>query len=61
MSSQDDMSGNGAKSSFQSQAAEGDIMAKQGEYKKAIESYTKVWPFADEGAGAGVINDLVLI
>jgi predicted negative regulator of RcsB-dependent stress response len=28
--------------SFQSQAAEGDIMAKQGDCRKAIEAYTKV-------------------
>jgi hypothetical protein len=28
--------------SFQIHAAEGDIMAKQGDFKKAIECYTKV-------------------
>ncbi len=30
-------------SSFQTQAAEGDIMAKQGDFRKAIESYTRVY------------------
>ena len=29
-------------SSFQSLAAEGDILAKQGDYRKAIDAYTKV-------------------
>jgi hypothetical protein len=32
----------GPVSSFQSLAAEGDIHAKQGEFRKAAESYTKV-------------------
>jgi len=29
--------------SFAIHFAEGETLAKQGEYKKAIESYTKVW------------------
>ncbi len=33
---------NGIVSSFQSYAAEGDILAKQGNFLKAIEAYTKV-------------------
>ena len=33
---------NGIVSSFQSYAAEGDILAKQGNTLKAIEAYTKV-------------------
>jgi hypothetical protein len=32
----------GPVSSFQSYAAEGDILAKQGEFRKAIDAYTKV-------------------
>ena len=32
----------GPKSSFQSYAAEGDILAKQGDFRKAVEAYTKV-------------------
>lgn len=32
----------GPVSSFQSYAAEGDILAKQGDYRKSIEAYTKV-------------------
>lgn len=31
-------------SSFQSLAAEGDILAKQGDFRKAIEAYSKVIP-----------------
>jgi hypothetical protein len=30
------------KASFASYAAEGDILAKQGDYRKAVEIYTKV-------------------
>jgi tetratricopeptide repeat protein 25 len=30
------------ESTFQSQAAEGDIMAKQGDFRKAIDAYTRV-------------------
>lgn len=30
-------------SSFQSYAAEGDLLAKQSEYRKSIEAYTQVW------------------
>ena len=32
----------GPVSSFQSYAAEGDILAKQGDYRKAIDAYSKV-------------------
>eukprot|EP00158_Paraphelidium_tribonemae_P007175 Partr_v1_DN28138_c0_g1_i1_m55886 putative Tetratricopeptide repeat domain 25 len=40
--SEDDLSEvAGPVSSFQSQSAEGDIMAKQGEYRKAVEAYTR--------------------
>ncbi len=34
--------GEGLVSSFQSYAAEGDMLAKQGEYRKAIDAYGKV-------------------
>lgn len=37
----DDSTFEGPVSSFQSLAAEGDILAKQGEYRKAIDAYTK--------------------
>jgi hypothetical protein len=32
----------GPVSSFQSMAAEGDILAKMADYRKAVEAYTKV-------------------
>jgi hypothetical protein len=32
----------GPVSSFQSYVAEGDMLAKQGEYRKAIDAYSKV-------------------
>ena len=38
----DDASEDGPVSSFQSYAAEGDLLAKQGEFHKAIEAYNKV-------------------
>jgi hypothetical protein len=38
----DNESEEGPVSTFQSYAAEGDILAKRSNYKKAIEAYTKV-------------------
>lgn len=39
---QDNDNEDGSVSTFQSLAAEGDILAKMGDYRKAIEAYTKV-------------------
>ncbi|KAG5455607.1 MAG: hypothetical protein BJ554DRAFT_4918 [Olpidium bornovanus] len=38
----DESEANGPVSSFQSLAAEADILAKQGDYRKAIDAFTKV-------------------
>lgn len=42
--------------SFQTHAAEGDIMAKQGDFKKAIESYTKVRFVAETNDEINILN-----
>jgi hypothetical protein len=51
-----DSEAEGPVTSFQSYAAEGDILAKQGDYRKSIEAYTKVFLFGDECKDANWIR-----